>query len=63
LASDIEGDGNPRRNARKQYLSSGISRSEGLNEQPALTRWTTEPKSKDDSDALANDENRKGNGD
>jgi hypothetical protein len=32
---------------------------QALNEQPAITRWTTEPKSKRDSDALTDDENRK----
>jgi hypothetical protein len=36
---------------------------QALNEQPAITRWTTEPKSKRDSDALTNDENGKRNGD
>jgi hypothetical protein len=30
-----------------------------LNEQSAMTRWTAEPKSKGDSDALTDDENRK----
>ena len=37
-----------------------MPRSKTLNEQPAMTRWTAEPKSKGDSDALTDDENRKG---
>jgi hypothetical protein len=38
-----------------------MPRSEALNEQPAMTRWTAEPKSKDESDAVTNDENWKRN--
>jgi hypothetical protein len=36
-----------------------MPRPKALNEQPAMTRWTTEPKSKSDSDALTDDEYRK----
>jgi hypothetical protein len=33
-----------------------MPRTEALNEQSAMTRWTAEPKSKDDSDALTDNE-------
>lgn len=36
-----------------------MPRPKALNEQPAMTRWTAEPKSKDDSDALTDYENGK----
>jgi hypothetical protein len=36
-----------------------MPRTEALNEQSAITRWTAEPKSKDDSDALTDNENGK----
>jgi hypothetical protein len=40
-----------------------MPRSKTLNQQPAMTRWTAEPKSKDDGNGLTNDENGKRNGD
>jgi hypothetical protein len=40
-----------------------MPRSKTLNEQPAMTCWTAEPKSKCDSNALTDDENGKRNGD
>jgi hypothetical protein len=33
-----------------------MPRPQALNEQPAMTRWTAEPKSEGDSDALTDDE-------
>jgi len=36
-----------------------MPRSQALNEEPPTTRWTAEPKSKNNSDALTDDENRK----
>jgi hypothetical protein len=36
-----------------------MPRTEALNQQSAMTRWTAEPKSKDDSDALTDNENGK----
>ena len=58
-ASDIERHGNPRCDARKQYLSRGMPRTEALNEQPVITCWTAEPKSEGDGDAVTDDENGK----
>src|SRR5216683_7608864 len=59
VTSDVECDGDPGRDARKQYLSSGMPWPKSLNEQPATTRWTAEAEGKRDSDAVTNDENGK----
>jgi hypothetical protein len=59
MASDIESDSNPGRDARNQYLSSGMPRAEALNEQSVVTRWTPKPESKGDCDPLTNYENGK----
>jgi hypothetical protein len=36
-----------------------MPRTKALNEQPAATRWTAEPKSQGDSDAMTNEEDGK----
>jgi hypothetical protein len=62
VTSDIERDGDPRSDAGKQYLASGMPWPKALNEQSAITYWTAEAKSKRNSNALTEEENGKRNG-
>jgi hypothetical protein len=59
MAGDVERDGNPRRDTRKQYLSGGVQCAEALNEQPTITRWTAEPKRDNDGNELTDEKDGK----
>ena len=60
MTSDIQRDSDPRSDAGKQYLASGMPWPKALNEQSAITCWTAEAKSK--RNALTDEENGKRNG-
>ena len=61
VTSDIERDSDPRSDAGKQCLASGMPWPKALNEQPAITCWTAETKGKRYGNALTDEKNGKRN--